>query len=158
MTSDDLDLRKGHLGLRTMLRYVTEPNDVDSSAAYAFILGILRRKGNKWKMSNILCLTWPVTSQVTSTSNFETLSERSRPDLSIAVWFFSPRLLVSEIDGGPLRPPPPPAEGRGRTRPSRARVNVSQLVAYFDLNLLHRILSTDRPCRCDANFCTIMKL
>ena len=27
-------------------------------------------KGNKWKMSNILCLTWPVTSQVTSRSNF----------------------------------------------------------------------------------------
>ena len=45
------------LGLRTMLRCVTDPNHVDSSAAYAFILGILRRKGNKWKMSNILCLT-----------------------------------------------------------------------------------------------------
>ena len=57
VTSDDLDLRKGHLGLRTMLRYVTDPNHVDSSAAYAFILGILRRNGNKWKMSNILCLT-----------------------------------------------------------------------------------------------------
>ena len=49
MTSDDLDLRKGHLGLRTMLRYVTEPNHVDSSAAYAFISGILPRKGIKWK-------------------------------------------------------------------------------------------------------------
>ena len=69
-TSDDLDLRKGHLGLRTMLRYVTDPNHVDSSAAYAFILGILRRKGNKWKMSNILCMTWPVTSGLTSKSNF----------------------------------------------------------------------------------------
>ena len=44
MTSDDLDLRKGHLGLRTMLRYVTDPNHVDSSAAYAFIPGILPRK------------------------------------------------------------------------------------------------------------------
>ena len=36
VTSDDLDLRKGHLGLRTMLRYVTDPNHAD----YAFILGI----------------------------------------------------------------------------------------------------------------------
>ena len=44
MTSDDLDLRKGHLGLRTMLRYVTDPNHVDSSAAYAFIPGILLGK------------------------------------------------------------------------------------------------------------------
>ena len=43
VTSDDLDLR-GHLGLRTMLRYVTDPNHVDSWAAYALILDILRRK------------------------------------------------------------------------------------------------------------------
>ena len=28
--SDDLDLRKGHLGLRTMLRYITDPNHIDS--------------------------------------------------------------------------------------------------------------------------------
>ena len=35
VTSDDLDLRKGHLGLRTMLRYVTDPNHVDSLAASA---------------------------------------------------------------------------------------------------------------------------
>ena len=39
-----LTSEKGHLGLRTMLRYVTDPNHVDSSAAYAFIPGILRRK------------------------------------------------------------------------------------------------------------------
>ena len=49
VTSDDLDLRKGHLGLRTMLSYVTDPNHVDSSAAYAFIPGILPRKGIEWK-------------------------------------------------------------------------------------------------------------
>ena len=30
VTSDDLDLRKVHLGLWTMLRYVTDPNHVDS--------------------------------------------------------------------------------------------------------------------------------
>ena len=47
VTSDDL-LREGDLRLRTMLRYVTDPNHVDSQAAFAFILGILRRKGIKW--------------------------------------------------------------------------------------------------------------
>ena len=47
VTSDDLDLGKGHLGLRTRLRYVTDPNHVDSLTAHAFIAGILRRKGIK---------------------------------------------------------------------------------------------------------------
>ena len=47
MTSDDLDLRKSDLGLRTMLRYVTESNHVDSWATYAFIPGILLRKSIK---------------------------------------------------------------------------------------------------------------
>ena len=99
MTSDDLDLRKGHLGLRTILRYVTDPNHVDSSAAYAFILGIfvyffcllayhrqqagphnrrsqgiLRRKGNKCKMPKILCLTSPVTRAAESESESESES------------------------------------------------------------------------------------
>ena len=57
MTSDDLDLREGHLRLRTMLRYVTDPNHVDSLVAYAYILGILRRKGIKWKCQTF-CV-WP---------------------------------------------------------------------------------------------------
>ena len=57
-----LTSEKGHLGLKTMLSYVTDPNHVDSSAAYAFILGILRRKGNKWKMSvTVFDLTCDVT-------------------------------------------------------------------------------------------------
>ena len=46
VTSDFL-LREGHFRLRTMLRYVTDPNQVDSQAAFAFILGILQRKGIK---------------------------------------------------------------------------------------------------------------
>ena len=44
---------------------------------------------------------------------FKTLSERSRPGLSIAVWIFSPCLLVSEIDGGRYAPPPPPQQRVG---------------------------------------------
>ena len=74
-------------------------------------------------MLNILCLT--VTCDVTGDLEVKFLNFvwKVPPGLSIAVWIF-PRLLVSEIDRGPLRPPPPPpAEGRGRTRPSRARVN-----------------------------------
>ena len=35
---------------------------------------------------------------------FSTSSERSRPGLSIAVWIFPSLLLVTEIDGGALRP------------------------------------------------------
>ena len=78
-------------------------------------------------MSNILYLTWPVTSQVTQSSNFSTLSGTSRPGFSIAVLIFPPGLLVTEIDGegAATPPPPPPAEGRGRTRPSRARKHLS---------------------------------
>ena len=70
-------------------------------------------KALKWKCQTF-CLTWPVTSQVTPGSNFSTISERSRPGLSFAVWIFPPRLLVSEIDGGRYRSPPP-AKGTGRT-------------------------------------------
>ena len=63
-------------------------------------------------MSNILCLTWPVASQVTPESNLWTLSERPRPGLSISGWIFLPRLLVTEIDGGRYAPPPPRPQQR----------------------------------------------
>ena len=81
VTSDDL--REGHLRLRTMLRYVTDPNHVDSQAAFAFILGILRRKGIKWKCH---CFVFDLTCDITGDpgANFLTLSERTRPGLSIA--------------------------------------------------------------------------
>ena len=100
-------------------------------------------------MPNILCLTWPVTSQVTPRSNFSTLSERSRPGLSIAVWIIPPRQLVTEIDGGPLRPLPPSAECRGRTRPCRARVKslswptIETLVMRRDLVKVYKCLMYD---------------
>ena len=42
---------------QTMFRYVTYPNHVDSSAAYAFTSGILRRKGITWKCQTF-CV-WP---------------------------------------------------------------------------------------------------
>ena len=45
------------VGLRTMLRFVTDPNHVDSYAAYAFILGILRKIGIKW-ICQKFCV-WP---------------------------------------------------------------------------------------------------
>ena len=134
VTSDDLDLRKGHLGLRTMLRYVTDPNHVDSSAAYAFIPGILLRKGIKWKCQTF-CVwpdlwrhRWP-RGQI-----FKPLSERSRPGLSIAVWIFPLRLLVSRDRWG-ADTPPPPAEGRVRTRPSRARVKVTSSLSTWGFEL-----------------------
>ena len=62
MTSDDLDLRKGHLWLRTMLRYVPDPNHVDSSAAYAFIPGIC---GGKALNGNVKHFVFDLTCDVT---------------------------------------------------------------------------------------------
>ena len=40
-----LTLEKVTFRLRTMFKYITNSNHVDSQSAYAFILGILRRKG-----------------------------------------------------------------------------------------------------------------
>ena len=51
--SDDLVLRGGHLGLKTMLRYVTDPNHVDSWTAYAFIIGIMRGKALNGNVKHI---------------------------------------------------------------------------------------------------------
>ena len=45
-------------------------------------------------------------------------------DLVQAVWFFLPRLLVSEIDGGPLRPPPPQQRVGAGLGPVGRRLNV----------------------------------
>ena len=45
VNSDDLDLRKGHLGLRTMLRYVTKRIMSIHSCDYASILGIFLEEG-----------------------------------------------------------------------------------------------------------------
>ena len=53
MTSDDLDLRIGHYGLRTMLRYVTDPNHVDSQAAYPFFIGICGGKASNGNVKHL---------------------------------------------------------------------------------------------------------
>ena len=73
---------------------------------------------HKMEMSNILCLTWPVMSQVTLGSNFSTSSQRSHAGLSSSVWIFPPRLLVTEIVLGATTPP----AGRVTHHTSRARV------------------------------------
>ena len=80
-------------------------------------------------MSNILCLTWPVTSHVAPGINLLTLSERFCPGLSITVWIFPPRLLVFEKDEGAATTPPP-AEGRGQIGPAGRGLNVL-LVNFF---------------------------
>ena len=128
-----------------MLRHVTDANHVNSQAAYAFILGVLRRKGIKWKRQT--CCVWPDLwqSQVTLGSNFSTSSERFRPGLSIACWIFPPRLLVTEIDGAAT---PPPAEGRARTR-SRVIIfrNIDVTAVHTGPAGRQATLTYDRPGR-----------
>ena len=83
----------------------------------------LRRKGIKWKCQTF-CV-WPdLWRHRWPRGQIFKLYLKDLVQAFPLPFEFSPRLLVSEIDGGPLRPPPPPppAEGRGRTRPSRARV------------------------------------
>ena len=114
MTSDDLDLRKGHLGLRTMLRYVTDPNHVDSSAAYAFIPGILPRKGIKWKCQTF-CV-WPdLWRHRWPRGQIFKLYLKDLVQVFPLPFEFFPYVCWFPRDrwgGGPIRPPPPPAEGR----------------------------------------------
>ena len=136
MTSDDLDLRKGHLGLRTMLRYVTDPNHVDSSATDAFITGILPRKGINWKCQTF-CVwpdlwrhRWP-RGQIFKLYLKDLVQAFPLPFefFPYVCWIKFPVTSAGSPDptrcwggGGGATAPPPPAAGRVRTRPSRARV------------------------------------
>ena len=107
MTSDDLDLRKGHLVLRTMLRYVTDPNHVDSSADYAFIPGILPRKGIKWKCQTF-CV-WPdLWRHRWPRGQIFKLYLKDLVQTSLLPFdFFFATSIGYQDRWGPLRPPPP---------------------------------------------------
>ena len=62
MTSDDLDLREGHLELRTMLGYVTDPNDIDSWATLRLFLAF---SGGKALNVNVKHFVFYLTCDVT---------------------------------------------------------------------------------------------
>ena len=70
-------------------------------------IAILLADVTKPEMSNILTLTWPVTSLVTPRSIKFVFSRQFFPGLSNAAWIFRIGLVVSEIRGGGLEIAPP---------------------------------------------------
>ena len=108
-----------------ILTDVSDTIHADSLALFALNIEILLADVTKPEKSTILTLTWPVTSSVTSGSNFWPFTGSSRTGLSNGVWNLEIDPVVWEISGGALCPPPP-----SRTcyypDPSGARVNTSQ--------------------------------
>ena len=92
---------------------LTDVSDIihaDSLALFALNIEILLADVTKPEKSKILTLAWPVTSSVTSGSNFWPCTGSSRTGLSNGVWNLEIGPVVWEISGGgPLAPPPPPA-------------------------------------------------
>ena len=96
-----------------ILTDVSDTIHADSLALFALNIEILLADVTKPEKSKILTLTWPVTSSVTSGSNFWPCTGSSRTGLSNGVWNLEIGPVVWEISGGgPLGPPPPPPAGR----------------------------------------------
>ena len=70
VTWDDLDLYYGHKAQEMILTDVSDTIHADSLALFALNIEILLADVTKPEKSKILTLTWPVTSSVTSGSNF----------------------------------------------------------------------------------------
>ena len=85
---------------------VTDTIHADSLALFALNIEILLADVTKPEKSKIMTLTWPVTSSVTSGSNFWPCTGSSRT-LSNGVWNLEISPVVWEISGGALCPPPP---------------------------------------------------
>ena len=103
---NDLDLYYGHKAQEMILTDVSDTIHADSLALFAFNIEILLADVTKPEKSKILTLTWPVTSSVTSGSNFWPCTGSSRTGLSNGVWNLEIGSVVWEISGGPLGPPP----------------------------------------------------
>ena len=106
VTWDDLDLYHGHKAQEMILTDVSDTIHADSLALFTLNIEILLADVNKPEKSKILTLTWPVTSSVTSRSNFWPCTGSSRTGLSNGVWNLEIRPVVWEISGGPFAPPP----------------------------------------------------
>ena len=86
VTWDDLDLYYGHKAREIMLTNVSDTIHADSLALFALNIEIVLANVTKSEKLNILILTWPVTSSVTSRSNSTPCLEISRAGLSNGVW------------------------------------------------------------------------
>ena len=109
---------------------------------FALNIEILLSDVTKPEKSKILTLTWPVTSSVTSGSNFWPCTGSSRTGLSNGVWNLEIGPVVWEISGGALCPPPPPPPSRTCYYPdpsgARVKINVFYPCLYPRLyNSLH---------------------
>ena len=69
VTWDDLDLYYGHKAQLMILKNVRDTIHADSLALFELNIAILLADVTKPKKSNILTLTWPVTSLVTPRSS-----------------------------------------------------------------------------------------
>ena len=112
VTWDDLDLFYGHKAQEMILTDVSDTIHADSLALFALNIYILLADVAKPEKSKILSLTWPVTSSVTSGSNF---------------W---PCTGSSRTGPGALCPPPPPPAGRVTNQtPAGRGILLTHLVA-----------------------------
>ena len=106
VTWDDLDLYYGHKAQELILTDVSDTIHADSLALFTLNVEILLADVTKPEKSKILTLTWPVTSSVTSGSNFWPCTGSSRTGLTNGVWNLEIGPVVWEISGGGLCPPP----------------------------------------------------
>ena len=100
VTWDDLDLYYGHKAQEMILTDVSDTIHADSLALFALNIEILLADVTKPEKSKILTLTWPVTSSVTSGSNFWPCTGSSRTGLSNGVLNLELGPAVWEISGG----------------------------------------------------------
>ena len=106
VTWDDLDLYYGHKAQEMILTDVSDTIHADSLALFTLNVEILLADVTKPEKSKILTLTWPVTSSVTSGSNFWPCTGSSRTGLSNGVWNLEIGPIVWEISGGGVLCPP----------------------------------------------------
>ena len=110
VTWDDFHLYYGHKTQEMILTDVSNTIHAGSLALFALSIDILLADVTKPQKSKILPLTWPVTSSVTSGSNFWPCTGSSSTGLSNGVWNLWIGPVVWEISGGgPLPPPPHPS-------------------------------------------------
>ena len=102
MTWDDRDLYYGHKAQEMIVIDVSDIIHADLLALFALNIEILLADVTKPEKSKILTLSWPVTSSVTSRSNFIRCSGSSRRGLSNGVWNLEIGKVVWEISGDPL--------------------------------------------------------
>ena len=118
VTWDDLDQYYSRKAQEMILTDVRDTINADSLALFALNIEILLADVTKPEKSKILTLTWPVTSSVTSGSNFLPCTGSSRTGLSNGVWNLEIGPVVWEISGEALCPPPPQQDVL-LTRPQR---------------------------------------